>query len=93
MKPKSYRAFSGNRCSNCKYVVCIKEWDSEDEFYCTLNDKKDRPISGSCFMNENFCYDDESFSKQSDAWEAWAEQRKVCAFGCCDEYKEGQNVV
>ena len=96
MKPESYMEPSKNRCGNCKYVFCFRNYDCEDMFYCTLNDVEKRPLSGSMFLKESFFLDDgrtETFEKNIEAWEVWAEQREVCAFGCCEEYKEDPNVV
>ena len=98
MKPKSYMEPSKNRCGTCKHAFCLRDYDCKDMFFCTFNDVEKRPLCGSDYLNESFFLGDrlpETFKKNLETWEAWAwaEQREVCAFGCCDEYKEDLNVV
>ena len=81
---------SKNRCGNCKHVFCLKRWDCEDEFYCALNDIEERPLCGSALMDESFFPNDgkpETFEKNMNAWDDWAESREVCDFGCCEEFE------
>lgn len=39
-------------CHNCKYVFIYSDYDCGDDWFCNIN--QDRPLCGSCSMEEQF---------------------------------------
>ena len=78
--PNSYRVQNG--CFNCKFSFALVEYDVENEYFCMIN-CTNRPISGSCLLNESFC--DVLIMTE---WTNWAKTHAVADSGICDKWKD-----
>lgn len=70
-----------NGCYNCKHVFCREEYESEPEYFCTLNEPQ-RPLCGSVSMKECGSVFKES-EDINDLWDDWSSGRLVQSFGSC----------
>jgi len=88
VRPKDYVIYSV--CANCGFSFAFKEYDEGDLYYCTLNDKSERPRCGSVYMNEGF-HNELSNNRVMKAsiikWDKWTKPREVLPWGCCPGYK------
>lgn len=75
--PSSYKILNG--CHNCQHCYVWSDIDCEKEYYCTLG-CTNRPSSGA--FNEPI-----KSSKELQDWDVWSANRRVEAFGSCDNYK------
>lgn len=77
---KNYRNQVG--CNNCKHIFIYREYDRDDEYYCSFKAGK-RPLCGSMAMDEDFPWDDRD---KQNKWDDWAKGREVLREGLCDNH-------
>jgi len=74
------------RCANCNFCFQWSEHDEYPNLYCDFD--SDRPLSGSCELNEcPYSFND----NDADIWDEWAKEHLVSECGICDNYKPIQN--
>lgn len=75
-------------CHNCKHIFVLVEYDDHPEFFCTLG-AKERPMSGSIFMDEGFdASTEEEFAEKYDKWDEWSKTQSVKCYGICDNFTD-----
>ena len=81
-----------NGCHNCKHVFIYEEYEEEDTYYCCFN-APPRPLCMSVHMGETTSSMRQEFrqefSEANRAWEEWAKNRRVEAWGICEYYDNG----
>ncbi len=84
-RPESYREQNG--CWNCQHVFALREYDSEDCYFCTLR-ADPRPPCGSVRMGEIFSRTEPAvYDAALVKWDKWSDEKVVESHGTCDEWK------
>jgi hypothetical protein len=85
MIPESYRRQDG--CYNCGKCFIKSEYDDENLYYCTMNAPKRPPCLSVAMSESSFDYGSD-FHNMYEAWEAWAKDRDVSAWGICNSWEK-----
>lgn len=83
---KSYHVQDG--CWNCKHVFEKCDEAEESQFYCHV-DKSERPICGSCLMDEMFnMTSNKLYNSDYHLWDEWSTAHVVSEGGVCDKFEK-----